>query len=546
MTASARIEWRRSWREILSDLRFANPLYRLTLMGGAPRKLTRVPPDALPGDAGRGAAVLAGKFFCAGHAIVADRPDWYGSTTSVAALAELHGFGWLRDLAAQGGAAAQQRARDLIADWLDHEHGWHRVAWAPGVIGARVAAWLEHAKFIARGDGDDLGQRILASLARQLRHLWRVVETGDDGAERLAAIKGLIYGIHCGIADARRTEAALSLLARELARQVLPDGGHVERSPQVQLVALATLIDIRDMLRLAARDPTSELAAAITRMAALLRFFRHGDGGLALFNDSTEGNPALIDLVLARSESKERPPAEAPQTGFQRLAAERVVVLFDTGAPPPRGLDRHAHAGTLSFELSFGKERLIVNCGAQESADPSWRDAQRTTAAHSTITVDDVNSSEVMSRAGLGRRVTQVTCEREEAEGNVWITASHNGYLAPFGLIHRRRLYLSQDGQDFRGEDSLTGAHKGTFALRFHLHPDVSASIIQNGAAALIRLPSGAAWRLQTNGGAMALVESVYLGRRQEARRGEQVVLTGRLAGEGASIKWALKRMAKV
>ncbi|MGQ0663466.1 MAG: heparinase II/III family protein [Pseudomonadota bacterium] len=546
----------------LARLGYANPLYRLALIGGAPKRLLRLPPDPWPGDGARGQAILAGKLVCAGKTVSADRPDWFSPALGVATLTDLHRFDWLDDLAAAGGEPARRRARDLIALWLDAEHGWHEIAWAPEVLGARVAAWLAHAKFISRGEGDELGPRILASLARQVRHLSRVAGRWAAGGDRLIALKGLIYATLCGIGGERRARSALKALAGELAYQVLPDGGHIERSPQVHLRALAALVDIRDMLRAAGHEAPAELHSAIERMAPMLRFFRHGDGGLALFNDSNEESPAFIDAVLVRAHAKGRAPERASDSGYQRLAAERVLLLVDAGAPPPPGLDRHAHAGTLSFEMSYGKERLIVNCGAYPSADPVWRRAQRFSAAHSTLVVDETNSSEVRPAEGLGRRPATVTCVREEADGNTWLTISHDGYLAQRRLVHRRRLYLAQDGADLRGEDALLATplaaaeaagggpqaapgHHGAYALRFHLHPEVQASLIQNGAAALVRLPSGAAWRLVGGGGRLELAESVYLGARGLARRTQQIVISGPIAGAGAVIKWALKRVAK-
>ena len=105
-------------------------------------------------------------------------------------------------------------------------------------------------------------------------------------------------------------------------------------------------------------------------MAGALRALRHGDGGLALFNGTKEGLPSLIELVLSQAGRGGRGPSSLPDGGFQRLQAGRSVVIADCGAPPPPGADRHAHAGTLSMELSIGRDRMIVNCGAFPAGPP--------------------------------------------------------------------------------------------------------------------------------------------------------------------------------
>src|SRR5206468_3410941 len=158
-----------------------------------------------------------------------------------------------------------------------------------------------------------------------------------------------------------------------------------------------------------------------------------------------------IEAVLTLAESKGKPPMTAPHTGFQRLVAERTLMLVDAAAPS--ALDGHAHAGALSFELSVGKERLVVNCGAHVADQSDWR-----------------------------------------------------------------RLFLSPGGGDLRGEDTLVGEGRGRYAVRFHLHPRVQASLVQDGSAVLLRLPSGLGWRLRTSTGTLVLADSIYLGRRGEMK----------------------------
>jgi uncharacterized heparinase superfamily protein len=265
---------------------------------------------------------------------------------------------------------------------------------------------------------------------------------------------------------------------------------------------------------------------------------------LALFNDSLEEDGVLIDLVLTRSETKGRPPPHAPESGFDRLQASKSLVLIDTGKPPPHGFDDHAHAGTMSFELSHERERIIVNCGAYRGPKPNWWRVARASAAHSVLVVADTNSVEIRADGTLGRIPSTVARERAEHEGQQWISAVHDGYRERFGLIYARQLFLSADGEDLRGEDKLTGLPGAAFAVRFHLHPSVQASLIRESGAVLLRLPSGMMWRLRAAGAEVSLGESVYLGS-GEARRTQQVVLSGTVPPGGATVRWAIRREAK-
>jgi uncharacterized heparinase superfamily protein len=334
---------------------------------------------------------------------------------------------------------------------------------------------------------------------------------------------------------------ALRGLERELAAQILPDGGHLTRSPSVQLQVLRDLIDIRAILRAAKLDVPAGLMQAIDAMAPMLRFFRHGDRRLALFNNSVEEDADIVDLVLTRSESRGHAPPQAPQSGFQRLAAGQTLVVVDTGKPPPSGFDGAAHAGMLSFELSHGRDRIVVNCGGYRGSKPAWRRLSRTTAAHSVLVAADTNAVEIREDGSLGRGPGSVTCERAEEGGHQWIAAAHDGYRRRHGVTYARELYLAADGDDLRGEERLTGRSGVAFAVRFHLHPDVAASLSENGGGAVLRLPGGAGWRLRTVGAEISLADSVYLGS-GEVRETRQIVLTGTTGRDGATVRWALRR----
>lgn len=538
----------------VGKLLYASPVYRYTLIGRAPNELTIVPPDSWPGNAERGTAVSAGELSFLGETVRGGKHAWRPVGMSEAWLAELHGFDWLRDLRAVGGDAARRRARDLVEDWIEHQTGWQEIAWRPDILATRLFAWLGQHDFFCASADDDYRRRYLATIARQAKHLARVLPGGVEGAGLIRAAKGLtVVGLALPGHEASIRQG-LRILERACERQILPDGGHVSRNPQTQATILRDLVDVRSALLAAEHEIPAFLLGAIDRAAPFLRMLRHNDGRLALFNGSCESEDWQIDMLLAQADARGRAPSSAPHAGFERIVANRTVALLDTGAPPQAGLDIHAHAGTLSLEVSIGKERLITNCGARPGNRDPWATVQRSSAAHSTMVVDDTNSSEILTDGTFGRRPQKVRVERSEDNGNIWVSASHDGYVPAFGLEHERRVYMAVDGDDIRGEDVLSRAGvAGTarpargFALRFHLHPTVQASLVQNGSAVLLRLPSGIGWRLIAEGGTVSLAESIYLGETEDVRRSEQIVVSGALeAGASAArVKWALKRVPK-
>ena len=517
----------------------AGRLYRHTLIGRVPDDLKLRIGLRWPGDPKRGAAIASGEIELGGELIRNPTPRWRPPSAGPEWIAAWHGFGWIADLSA---GAARDAAGDLVHSWLRENSGWHGVAWRSDVLATRVFSWVAQYDEIVRRDQDHtLRRAMLASMAAQLRHLARTASWEVAGAARLRALKGLIAGRAALGDSAARLAKVVRVLEREVEAQILPDGGHQSRNPSLQLQVLQDLIDTRAVLRAAQIETPSTLQHAIERMAPMLRFFRHGDRRLALFNDSLEEDGVLIDLVLTQSETKGGAPTQAPYTGFDRLQAGRSLAIIDTGRPPSRGFYEIAHAGTLSFEMSHERERIIVNCGAYRGPKSSWSRVARASAAHSVLVVADTNSLEIRDDGTVGRGPSSIARERAEHEGQQWISATHDGYRGRFGLTYGRQLFLAADGEDLRGEERLTGRPGAAFAVRFHLHPSVQASLIQDDGGILFRLPSGVCWRLRAAGAEMSLGESVYLGS-GEARKTQQVVLSGMVGAEGAAVRWALRR----
>ena len=523
----------------LRALYHGSAIYHLSLAGRAPRELA-LKLDPWPGDAAQGEALLAGEFLFSRETVRAPSPPWRANAGEEW-RADLHRFQWLGDLAALGSEAGWNAARRWTAEWLQQFDIYDRLAWRGDVIGDRLFVWLEYFDRLAADD--TLRAAMMKSLARQSRHLARVAHRETPGLPRLAALRGLIAALAAQVLD-RALARALAHFAREIEAQILADGGHVTRNPEAQLGALRYLVDARAALAASHNEIHGAIQQAIDRAAPMVRFFRHGDGRFALFNGANEGDGAIIDRVLNRADAKGRAPATAPHCGYERLRAGHSLVLFDCGKPPPPGLDGDYHAGALAFEMSYGRERLIVNCGAYQGPSAEWRAALRATAAHSTLIAADTSSVEFRADGSVAMGPQEVTAMRAEDAGAQWVAASHDGFKKNLGLTHARQLFLAADGEDLRGEDRLTGRAGQGFAIRFHLHPSVQASLTQDGNAVLLRLPGGAGWRLRMQGAVLSIGESVYFGA-GATKKTRQIVLDGHVGSTGAIVKWALRREAK-
>lgn len=559
----------RLWQHLrwpLKRLWIGSRLYDLTLGRDSGGEFRVPAPESWAGDVESGLRLLEGEFRFAGQSVfnpvrlrapvlAADKASAQpGPAAPDAAWHEaLAGFSWLDDLKVVGSPAARQLAKDLTARWLDEYPRYHPLGWRADLLASRLRhIFLNHAFLEIRGDAA-YRARILGAIKRQARHLGRVLPELLFGADLLlAAISLMIAGLMLPSGD-RLFARGRALFKRELARQILSDGGHIERSPRRMLDVLQHLVDLRDIVEAARQPLPDDLVIAIDHLAAALDLLRHDDGSLAAFNDTWPIDANLVDRAIQRAAESPRLVNSLPSSGFQRLEAGASVVIVDAGAPPPHGYDAHAHAGTLSFEMSHDGECLIVNCGAHPWS-AAWREVQRTTAAHSTIIVDNLNSAILLPQKmpprglvfGLALPPRQIACRREEQDGQTWLDCAQDGYRESFGLEHRRRLYLAADGATFMGEDHLIGPGGNAFALRFHLHPDIQASVTQDGSAALLRSPKdiqkGACWRLRVSGGSLGLAESAYSAPGGIIRRSQQLAIVGPIESDHTELRWVFQR----
>jgi uncharacterized heparinase superfamily protein len=545
---------RQAVKPVLVVLRRSWP-YRRLLKGKMPDRIVFHPFDAAPRRLEDADALLKGRFRFDGEMLDVREGSVFDKVSPSRAWAEgLHGFAWLAALSTAGGEAARVLATNLIAQWLKRNARYSEPAWAPEVTGRRLINIFAHGRFVLANSDVLWRSKLYVSLREQSRLLARTAPEAPDGLPRFEAAAAHALSGACLNDSPKRLASGLEQLEREIARQLLPDGGHAGRSPETLFHAYRHMVMVMDALAAIDQPVPAALRSAHDRMAPMLRFFRLGDGTLALFNGGGEGDGKMIEALLARDEVRGQPFGFAPHSAYHRLAAGRSLVVMDCGKPPDGAFSTEAHAGCLSFEMSAGAQRLIVNCGA--SRQSKWANALRATAAHSTVTLADTSTSKVLqpglARSLLGPRlldgVTTTQTARRETSNGWTVEASHDGYLAPFGILHQRRLTLSPNGTALTGGDWLAPRAGGkrprggiVFAARFHVHPDVRISPSQGGGA-LLKLPSGEGWRFQAAGGTLSIEESVYLGG-DTARRTEQLVIGGTVKDDTVELGWLLEQI---
>lgn len=477
---------------------------------------------------------LAGQSVSGGTASIFER-----SVLEPAWLIELHGFAWLAHLEAAGSAMYRAYARTLVLDWMTSARSLPQEARLPDVAAVRLMALVRHAPFLLKGAGSTFEDRFLRLIARETSQM-----AHEPG--RIEQALALAYAVTAFESSAASRNHAYERLEAAIAEHILPDGGHASRNPAILLQLLLDLVPLRSAI-IAAREPLPQrLSAGIERMLPMLRFFCHGDDGLAVIQGVADPAVREVRAVFGQDTTMGRPLSLAAYSGFSRMAHGQATVVTDFGSDV-------ACSGPLAFEFSDGPARIVVNCGYPADGSKRWIYAASGPAAHNTLSLDGyaiekVQSALVRWAGGFRQKETE---RRGISETGTHGTLFHGGNVLDGNLLHERDLYLSIAGDDFRGEDRFVRDTAGNpaltglpYTLRFHLHPSVKATLSQDGETVMLMLANRTAWRFAAKGCVIDLTDSVYLAGLPQPRRTQQIVLKG-VIGRHDRVNWAFKRMAK-
>lgn len=411
--------------------------------------------------------------------------------------------------------AADERAewhKGLISDWIIANAPGHGSGWEPYPTSLRIVNWIKWALA-----GNALPEEASDSLAVQTRWLTRRLEWHLLGNHLFANAKALIFAgcYFTGEEAAGWLKQGLAILEREVPEQIKSDGGQFELSPMYHALALEDMLDLINVAHAYGReDLAKDWCSRVPSMLKWLEVMSHPDDDLAFFNDTAIGiAPSNTELRayatrLGLSQSGiVSPLAHLESSGYVRMEAGPFTLLADLARIGPDYLPGHAHADTLSFELSWKKHRVFVNSGTSEYGTGPERLRQRGTAAHNTVIVEGQNSSEVWSGFRVGRRARpQAISVGVDEHGTQSAEATHDGYRHLRGRplvsrrfeLNERRLLITD----------IVSANNQAEAC-FHLHPLVSIASMTSDAV-LLTLPSGEQLRLQCTGDPVRLEDSTW------------------------------------
>ncbi|GAB6194139.1 heparinase II/III family protein [Desulfocastanea catecholica] len=438
-------------------------------------------------------------------------PDWNNPDIEKLWLYNLHYFDDL-----QCGEAVERRGlhRQLVLQWIDENPPGVGNGWEPYPTSLRIVNLVKW--FLA---GNECPEQLLQSLAVQARFLRKRLEYHLLGNHLFANGKALVFaGLFFDGPEAESWFVkGMRILEKEVAEQILQDGGHFERSPMYHAIILEDLLDLINIIAASGRSIPASWPGRAKQMLHWLTAMCHPDGEIALFNDAAlaiAAEPYALQeyagrLGIENSRGKTTGLLHLSESGYVRWQGQDTYVLMDVGEIGPDYLPGHAHADTLSFEMSLFGRRFIVDSGTSCYGLSEERLRQRGTLAHNTVSVEQMDSSEVWGGFRVAERATPLDLEICDNGAPVSVSCSHDGF-GRLGLgnriIHCRTWEL--DAERVCVQDTVTGGDCRS-VVRFHFHPEVELLLDAQERGRAI-FPDGQTVTIQFSGGEARLLESTY------------------------------------
>jgi len=416
--------------------------------------------------------------------------DWNAKSQDKLWLYNLHYFDDLNAI------NSKQRViwhSDLIQRWIEDNPIGFGNGWEPYPSSLRIVNWIKWF-LLDRSSNNSVNQIWLDSLVIQTRFLSQNLEYHLLGNHLFANAKALVFaGLFFKGREADHWyQLGISIINRELSEQILADGGNFELSPMYHAIFIEDLLDLVNINQAYRRSFPDGLEKKIVQMLEWLKVMCHPDREIAFFNDSTLGIAPSIAELLSYADrlsidfktNEVNRITHLEESGYIRLEDGNMVIIADLANIGPDYIPGHGHADALSFELSLFGKRVIVNSGISTYALGVDRYNQRGTELHSTITIDNQNSSEVWSGFRVANRAKVFDIKKLEDSDGIKFSACHDGYKKlKGGALHCRHWSVSNNS--IKIVDNILGKDEHKIRSVLPLHPSVSTGDVQEDSVNL-------------------------------------------------------------
>ena len=528
-------------RNFQLSLFFKNSFYNQIFSEGIDGKIQYNPESLWKGNKFEGSRIIDGFLNFQKESVFINSNVWDKNHGSIAWNCYLHSFMWIKDVRAVGTDEARIFLRKKVLSWIEQSDYLSLHIWDVEVMSKRIFYLLTNLSFFFETANESFQKKFAENINKQSILLLKKIKKVKNLKNKIFLSKSLLLASLCFKNLEKNFEYSIKLLQKTI-EITIKDGMHYLRSPSEHFYFLCSILDIKNFFGNLNKELPNGLNETIKEMTLILDFFRLGDGHLAIFNkDDFIGSNKIYNLQK-KIGHKYRLPSVSECSGFNRVSKNKLIFIMDCGSPSME----KTQAGSLSFELSYLSEKIVVNCGSPFVNNREWDDAMRSTAAHSTLNINEINSSDIFFDKDTTSRIARVFSEKFNKNENVWINSYHEGYKDIFSIIHKRLIHIDLKNFVIRGEDSFehiktNQKHKNLkYFLRFHIHPSIKLNVTTSKKKVVLKLRNNQGWEFICSEPKIEIHDGIYLGENKIVQPNYHILIKDRIFPK-TKINWLFR-----
>jgi len=477
---------------------------------------------------------------------------WKKNSINKLEFENLHSFLWLAKLDRKN---TKSITKKIINSWIDNFFNYSPDVWKMEIVAKRIIAWSSNIDLTLENSNKVYKEKFFLSSIKQSNFLLKNFSNLQNETSKIICCSAIILsGIMFG-EKYINYKIGIKELEKIVKNYFDESGFPKSRNPEEVFICLKYLILIREWFKEAQKIIPDFLNEIIIKCGNCYKVLSCENKQFPLFNGATEINHKEYDIFLKNLKYKFH-DKNSEVADLIKIKKKKFEFFIDFGNPPPNNYARSYQAGCLSFELISGKQKIICNSGYGKYLLPKFSKLSRSTAAHSTLYINDTSSC-IFQKNKFIRKVygntlikTHKIINKEYSEDKNFYTliASHNGYEKKFGYIHTRSIVIPKNEEKIFGEDKLIKAKKYSdslwYSIRFHIYPNIKIVKTKAGNSILISLPNGEGWVLKSDTNNLDIEKSIFFGNKNKILNNESISIYGDILEDTVSIKWEIEKVS--
>jgi len=462
---------------------------------------------------------------------------------------KLHNFCWLPAL----NIKTEKELGCLIIDqWINNFSNYNEKYWALDVVTMRLIYWISSYEIIFKNSDLIFRSKVINNIVKQTKHLFKNISLVSSGVDKIRSLAALILVGNSFEQYEEYTQYGLKNLEDELGNFINKDGFVKSKNPEDLFWTLYFLVLIKEWLILSRKQTPAFINIYINSLGICFKFLRFSNGDLPLFNGANHINTEKFYEFL-ESRGYEFEGMENIFCGYAKIKSKKIELFLDANNPSSMLHSRNYQAGPLSFELASSGIKFICNSGSGKNLGEELSYLSSSTAAHSTVTINDTSScifqKNALIRKYFGNSLIEkhniVKKEFKNDKEFIQCIVTHDGYEKRFKILHERQITLFKLKNHIEGIDSLKCKdlkNKNlTFSVRFHIHPDIRITKTM-GNDILLSSNEGEGWIFRSPQIPTKIEKNLYFGNSDNIKESSFILLEGNIENENTNIIWHLEK----